>query len=161
MPKCQRCGAQFPPSVRICPNDGTVLDNDATVDARIGTLLDGKYKLEAPLGEGGMGTVYRATHLMLDKPVAVKLIKGDAGRSPDISAEVRLEAVVALSNVGNVTPGDRARIVAAFKSATGDKEKTVAIWANVGLINYEKMDDKYMTGVTKHLEHGDPRPRYA
>jgi hypothetical protein len=76
----------------MCPNDGTVLEIGATVDARLGTLLDGKYKLEAPLGEGGMGTVYRATHLMLDKPVALKVIKGDPGRSPDVVRRFQREA---------------------------------------------------------------------
>jgi hypothetical protein len=92
MNSCPKCGAHFADSVRLCPNDGTVLESGATVDTRVGTLLDGKYKLEAPLGEGGMGTVYRARHLMLDKPVALKLIKGDPGRSPDVIRRFQREA---------------------------------------------------------------------
>jgi serine/threonine protein kinase len=38
------------------------------------TVLAGKYRLEEVIGVGGMGTVYRARHLVLGSPVAVKLM---------------------------------------------------------------------------------------
>jgi serine/threonine protein kinase len=38
----------------------------------------GKYRIDGVLGQGGMGTVYAATHLVTDKPVALKLIAKDA-----------------------------------------------------------------------------------
>jgi serine/threonine-protein kinase len=43
-----------------------------------GQLLANKYRLERPLGEGGQGTVWRATNLALDASVAVKLVRGEA-----------------------------------------------------------------------------------
>src|SRR3954464_10033715 len=40
----------------------------------IGQILDDKYQIETQLGKGGMGTVYLATHLGTERPVAVKVI---------------------------------------------------------------------------------------
>ena len=39
-----------------------------------GQTLDGKYQMTRELGRGGMGTVYLATHLGTERPVAVKII---------------------------------------------------------------------------------------
>src|SRR5258706_12994840 len=40
-----------------------------------GITLDGRYRLDALVGEGGMGAVFRATHLAMERKVAVKLLK--------------------------------------------------------------------------------------
>jgi serine/threonine protein kinase len=79
MLQCPRCGRQFPDNVHVCPDDFTPLRADDTisdvpVDPLIGRVFDGKYRLEEPLGGGGMGTVYRATHLLIERPVAIKVL---------------------------------------------------------------------------------------
>lgn len=93
MTSCPTCGATYDGGAKICPKDGTVLEAAATAtDPRVGQTLDGKYRLDSRLGQGGMGAIYRATHLMLGKQVAVKLIKPELVTSPDIVVRFQREA---------------------------------------------------------------------
>ena len=92
MATCPDCGTSYPRHIQICPRDGTVLQDDRTDDPLIGRTLDGKYRVESRVGEGGMGTVYRATHLMLGKPVALKLIKPELVTSKEIARRFQREA---------------------------------------------------------------------
>jgi eukaryotic-like serine/threonine-protein kinase len=48
----------------------------------LGVTLDGRYRLDAVLGEGGMGSVFRATQLAMDRKVAVKLLKPHLTNEP-------------------------------------------------------------------------------
>jgi serine/threonine-protein kinase len=55
-------------------------------DPALGKVIAGRYRLEARVGEGGMGIVYRARHVLIDRVVAVKLIR------PDLRGETHLRA---------------------------------------------------------------------
>lgn len=55
-------------------------------DEYLGKVVAGRYRLEARLGEGGMGVVYRARHVLIDRVVALKLIR------PDLRSETHLRA---------------------------------------------------------------------
>jgi len=48
---------------------------NALAEVLPGSILDGKYRLEAKIGSGGFGTVYRATQLSLGRAVAVKVLQ--------------------------------------------------------------------------------------
>lgn len=52
-----------------------------TTEERVGTVLDGKLRLDRVIGEGGMGVVYAGTHLRLDRPVAVKFLAAGLSQS--------------------------------------------------------------------------------
>jgi serine/threonine protein kinase len=53
-----------------------------------GTLLEGQYRVDAIVGEGGFGVVYRGRHLSLDQPIAIKVLKGLDGGDTAINALV-------------------------------------------------------------------------
>jgi serine/threonine protein kinase len=55
-------------------------------DPMLGRVIAGRYRLEVRIGEGGMGVVYRARHVLIDRIVAVKLIR------PDLRGETHLRA---------------------------------------------------------------------
>ncbi len=64
-------------------------------EALPGTVLAGKYKLESRIGVGGFAIVFRGTHLQLDRPVAVKVFRPQAGNDSNLSLErFREEAIV-------------------------------------------------------------------
>ncbi len=58
----------------------------------IGQIVDGKYKIERQLGKGGMGTVYLATHVGTERPVAVKVIAPQFMKRAEFVERFRREA---------------------------------------------------------------------
>lgn len=62
-----------------------------------GTVLAEKYRLESVLGTGGMGTVYRAEHLALKAPVAIKVIDREVSEGDVALARFMREAQAAAS----------------------------------------------------------------
>jgi len=85
-------------------------------DALLGQVVDGRYRIEERLGAGGMGVVYRARQLKVDRDVALKLLRrerlGDAGAVKRFVAEARVISklssphTVTLLDVGEVDDGD-------------------------------------------------------
>jgi eukaryotic-like serine/threonine-protein kinase len=62
------------------------------VSTPVGTLLDGRYRIEAVVGSGGMSTVYRAFDTVLERPVAIKLMHRDITGDSDQLERFRREA---------------------------------------------------------------------
>ena len=68
-------------------SDEWTIDGDGRPRVAAGTLV-GPYRIEAPLGEGGMGTVYRALDTKLNRPVAIKFL---SDRLADAAARRRFQ----------------------------------------------------------------------
>ncbi|MBI2893946.1 MAG: serine/threonine protein kinase [Deltaproteobacteria bacterium] len=64
-------------------------------------MLDGRYRIDSLIGTGGIGAVYRGTHLTLGKPVAIKLLKPEFAQVPEFLARFDREAR-ALSRLSHV-----------------------------------------------------------
>ena len=69
-------------------------------EALIGTIIDGRYRVDAMLGEGGMGLVYRVEHIKLRKTLAIKVLRSENTRDQEVLARFQREAQAA-SNIGN------------------------------------------------------------
>jgi eukaryotic-like serine/threonine-protein kinase len=81
-----------------------------------GDVIDGKYRIEALLGEGGMGRVLAASHVTLGSHVAIKLLKTEALKYPEVprrflrearaASRLRSEHVVRVTDVGALATGE-------------------------------------------------------
>jgi serine/threonine-protein kinase len=91
MKKCPKCGVEYPDTNTLCPADGIALETSE--DSLIGTTLAGKYRIDARLNEGGMGTVYRATHVLMEKTVAIKVLRPSLAADEKIVARFRVRRV--------------------------------------------------------------------
>lgn len=90
MKKCPKCGVEYPDTTTLCPADGVALEKDA--DSLVGATLAGKYRIDARLNEGGMGTVYRGCHVLMDKTVAIKVLRPSLAADEKIVARFSREA---------------------------------------------------------------------
>jgi len=74
---CPKCGTEVQEGARFCPSCGAQVPTAkaSPEDPYVGKLLDKKYQIDELLGVGGMGRVYKATQLALDKVVCVKVLR--------------------------------------------------------------------------------------
>ncbi|MBI4509777.1 MAG: protein kinase [Deltaproteobacteria bacterium] len=123
MKSCPQCARQFVRTDEFCPFDGIrlvpvvmpgearthgqhvlpggiVLPPEESYDYLVGTVLDGRYAIEEKLGEGGMGVVFRARHTVIEKTVAVKVLKEEVAADQSLVQRFLQEAKAA-SRIGH------------------------------------------------------------
>jgi len=93
MKSCSECKATYPNDYAICPKDGAPLHE--TNLWQIGTMVRGRYRIQARLGEGGMAFVYKAHHELLDEFRALKVIKPELASDPEFMSRFKNEAIMA------------------------------------------------------------------
>jgi serine/threonine-protein kinase len=108
--RCPACAQRFSGDAGFCPFDGTKLEAaryDPLGDPLLGTTIDGRYEVQALLGEGGMGQVYRVRHTSLDRLFALKVLRRELARDEELGArfiaEARATASVRHPNVVQIT----------------------------------------------------------
>ncbi len=118
---CQHCAADLPAEARFClscgkPTDATdatltdVRSGDSAIPPRHlppGTKIAEVYSVDAVIGEGGMGVVYRGTDSVRDRTVAIKTLHGNLMGDADIRRRFAREARV-------MTGWSHPNVVAAF-----------------------------------------------
>ena len=95
MKTCPTCGREYAETTTLCPADGAVLKRAGNQDRLVGQVLAGKYRIDDKIDEGGMGCVYRATHVLMEKVVAVKVLHPALAADDKIVARFTREAKAA------------------------------------------------------------------
>jgi serine/threonine protein kinase len=89
---CPQCGVEYDTASRFCPNDGTPLRPKGSSDPFVGRVLAERYHMLKRLGEGGMGKVYLAEHVKMNRQCAVKVMNGALLNDSDAAQRFAREA---------------------------------------------------------------------
>jgi serine/threonine protein kinase len=90
MKACPQCHIRYPTDSVHCLLDGAELA--AILDPLIGKTIAGCYVIEDMLGEGGMSTVYRSRHKLVDRPCAIKVMNPVLATDANVRERFRREA---------------------------------------------------------------------
>jgi eukaryotic-like serine/threonine-protein kinase len=111
MMECPRCGRCDEATVERCPSDGATMRPVPSVPRTV----DNKYRIEQLLGRGGMGAVYRARDMRLDRLVALKVVRAELlgdlearrrfRREAQIVARLQHPSIVAVYDYGTFPDG--------------------------------------------------------
>ncbi len=93
MKVCPVCGKEYSDTTTLCTADAEVLQN--VDDPLVGQTLAEKYLVEQLIKRGGMGAVYRGKHVMMEKTVAIKVLRPSLAGDNDVVARFSREAKAA------------------------------------------------------------------
>ena len=113
---CPQCGATYGADQRFCAHDGAALRGEASNGSLVGEVLADRYLVQEQLGEGGMGQVYRAEHVRMRRPCAVKVLRPAVAADPDAVSRFNREA----ANASRVAHPNVAAVYDFGETADGD-----------------------------------------
>src|SRR5215831_17088622 len=108
--ECRECGAMLAATAKFCSECGWRVQTapDPNVDPLKEALeksIGFQYRIERLLGRGGMGAVYLAHELALDRDVAIKVLPPELASAPDVRERFKREArTAARLNHPNIVP---------------------------------------------------------
>ena len=116
---CTKCHTAITPGARFCLSCGLPVlppqAEGAPVDPLVGQTFKGTYLIQQRIGGGGMGEVYKATHVTLDMPVALKILKktlladsaivGRFHQEARAASRLRHRNVIAVTDFGQTDDG--------------------------------------------------------
>lgn len=93
MKRCPTCESNYPSRFSVCPQDGSKLV-EASGWAE-GNVIRGKYRILSKVGQGGMGAVYKATHVTFEELRAIKVMNPELLGDALFAKRFKQEAVIA------------------------------------------------------------------
>jgi serine/threonine-protein kinase len=102
MKACPACNTRYDDNTTYCVKDGSAVVPDVLPanQSMIGQLIGDRYKVIRKIGEGGMGEVYLAEHIHIEKRVALKLLRAEVLSNQEAVSRFRIEARSA-SSIGH------------------------------------------------------------
>ena len=102
MKSCPACNTRYDDHTTFCVKDGSPVVPDVLTPQApmIGQLIGDRYRIIKKIGEGGMGEVYVAEHIHIEKKVALKLLRPEVLSNAEAVARFRQEARSA-SSIGH------------------------------------------------------------
>ena len=82
-------------SKHVCVDTNGAKSGSAMQQPHAGMIIEKKYELREKLGEGGMGSVFRARRLLIEDFVAIKFVRSEVLENPDVRQRFYQEAQVA------------------------------------------------------------------
>jgi serine/threonine-protein kinase len=165
---CNHCGKEHEPHLRFCPVTGKVLSPELLYP--VGTMLEGKYRLDRLIGVGGIGAVFEATHTLLKKRVAVKLLLPEFASDQELTKRLIREAraasatghpnIVTVSDMGH---SDDGALFVVMEYITGHTlKKLIASEAPLVVPRAAKLVDQVLSALEvvhrKGIIHRDLKP---
>jgi eukaryotic-like serine/threonine-protein kinase len=90
---CARCKQALSDDFVVCPSDGQPLDREEVALSAL-PLFEGRYDILRKLGQGGTARVFKAVDTRTSRPVAIKIIEGEAAETPTWRERLLREAAL-------------------------------------------------------------------